>query len=207
MIYAYERVSTKKQNTARQDRVLRTALKDRGITIDKIYTDKMTGKTTEKREQLETLLKTVEPGDIVYCESISRLGRNLKDLIDIIERMTEKGVQVIILKEGIDTSNSTYKLLLAIFGGVAEMERETIQERVTQRIDQLKEDKKNGQINTKTGRWFGRDKITKENLPPTFPKYYKMMREKKITKVEMAKLLGIGRDTVYRWIKLYEQGN
>ena len=204
MIYAYERVSTRKQNTARQDRVLRTALKDRGITIDKIYTDKMTGKTTEKREQLETLLKTVEPGDIVYCESISRLGRNLKDLIEIIEHMTEKGVQVIILKEGIDTNNSTYKLLLAIFGGVAEMERETIQERVTQRIDQLKEDKKNGQINTKTGRWFGRDKITKENLPAVFPKYYKMMREKKITKVEMAKLLGIGRDTVYRWIKLYE---
>ena len=208
MIYAYERVSTKKQNTARQDRVLKNKLKERGISsIDKIFTDKMTGKTTEKEEQLETLLKTVEPGDIVYCESISRLGRNLKDLIEIIEHMTEKGVQVIILKEGIDTNNSTYKLLLAIFGGVAEMERETIQERVTQRIDQLKEDKENGEINTKTGKWFGREKLTKENLPATFPKYYNMMREKKITKVEMARLLGIGRDTVYRWIKLYEQDN
>lgn len=205
MIYAYERVSTKKQNTDRQDRVLKNILKDRGINnIDKIFQDKITGKTTDKRKQLETMLNTVQPGDIVYCESISRLGRNLKDLIEIIEHMTEKGVQVIIFKEGIDTSNSTYKLLLAIFGGVAEMERETIQERVTQRIDQLKEDKENGQINTKTGKWFGREKLTKENLPGAFPKYYKMMKDKKITKVEMAKLLGVGRDTVYRWIKLYE---
>ena len=207
MIYAYERVSTRKQNTERQDRVLRNILKDRGISINKIFQDKITGKTTEKRVQLEKMLNTVQPGDIVYCESISRLGRNLKDLIEIIEHMTEKGVQVIILKEGIDTNNSTYKLLLAIFGGVAEMERETIQERVTQRIDQLKDDKENGKINTKTGKWFGREKLTKENLPPVFPKYYNMMKAKKITKVEMAKLLGIGRDTVYRWIKLYEEDN
>ena len=207
MIYAYERVSTKKQNTERQDRVLRNILKDRGISIDKIFQDKITGKTTEKRVQLEKMLNTVQPGDIVYCESISRLGRNLKDLIEIIEHMTEKGVQVIILKEGIDTNNSTYKLLLAIFGGVAEMERETIQERVTQRIDQLKDDKENGKINTKTGKWFGREKLTKSDLPPVFPKYYNMMKAKKITKVEMAKLLGIGRDTVYRWIKLYEEDN
>lgn len=207
MIYAYERVSTKKQNTDRQDRVLKNILKDRGISIDKIFTDKITGKTKEKRVQLENMLNTVQPGDIVYCESISRLGRNLKDLIEIIEHMTEKGVQVIILKEGIDTNNSTYKLLLAIFGGVAEMERETIQERVTQRIDQLKDDKENGKINTKTGKWFGREKITKADLPGAFPKYYNMMKAKKITKVEMAKLLGIGRDTVYRWIKLYEEDN
>ena len=207
MIYAYERVSTRKQNTERQHRVLKNILKDRGISIDKIFQDKITGKTTEKRKQLETMLNTVQPGDIVYCESISRLGRNLKDLIEIIEHMTEKGVQVIILKEGIDTNNSTYKLLLAIFGGVAEMERETIQERVTQRIDQLKDDKENGKINTKTGKWFGREKLTKADLPPVFPKYYNMMKQKKITKVEMAKLLGIGRDTVYRWIKLYEEDN
>lgn len=207
MIYAYERVSTRKQNTERQDRVLKNILADRGINIDKIYQDKITGKTTEKRVQLETMLKTAQPGDIVYCESISRLGRNLKDLIEIIEQLTEKGVQVNILKEGIDTSNSTYKLLLAIFGGVAEMERETIQERVTQRIDQLKEDKAKGEINTKTGRWFGREKLKKEKLPQAFPKYYNMMKSKKITKVEMAKLLGVGRDTVYRWIKLYEMDN
>ncbi|WP_219721431.1 recombinase family protein, partial [Clostridioides difficile] len=60
---------------------------------------------------------------------------------------------------------NTYKLLLGIFGAVAEMERETIQERTQQKIDQLKEDKKNtGEINTKSGKWFGRQKVTKELL-------------------------------------------
>lgn len=206
MIYAYERVSTKKQNTDRQDRVLRDILADRGITtIDKIYTDKITGKSKDNREQLQALLDEATEGDTLYCESISRLGRNLKDLIEIIEQLVNNGVHVIILKEGIDTHNSTYKLLLAIFGGVAEMERETIQERVSQRIDQLKEDKENGEINTKTGKWFGREQKTVDDLPKDFFKYYDLMNNKTISKIEMAKLLGIGRATLYRWLNLYEQ--
>lgn len=204
-IYTYERVSTVKQNLERQDRVLKDRLKEMGITnIDKDYTDKLTGKNTD-RPNLEKMIKEAKKGDIVYCESISRLGRNLKDLIEIIEQLTNKGVRVSILKEGIDTNNSTYKLLLAIFGGVAEMERETIQERTQQRIDQLKEDKeKTGDINTKSGKWFGRQEKQVDDLPKDFKKYYDMNKNKQITKVEMAKLLGVGRATLYRWINLYE---
>lgn len=203
-IYTYERVSTVKQNLERQDRVLKDQLKNMGITkVDKDYTDKLTGKNTE-RPNLHKMIDKAKEGDIVYCESISRLGRNLKDLIDIIEKLTNKGVRVVILKEGIDTNNSTYKLLLAIFGGVAEMERETIQERTQQRIDQLKEDKENGQINTKSGKWFGRQEKQVSDLPKEFKKYYDMNKNKQISKVEMAKLLGVGRATLYRWIDLYE---
>lgn len=209
MIYAYERVSTTKQNTDRQHRVLKDVLADRGIgKVDKIFRDKMTGKNADKRVQLQKLLKVAKEGDIVYCESISRLGRNLKDLINIIEQLTEKGVHVVILKEGIETQNSTYKLLVAIFGGVAEMERETIQERIVQRVEQLKEDRdRTGEINTRTGKWFGRAKLSKQDLPKDFEKYYNMMNEGIITKVEMAKLLKVERCTVYRWIKVYEGTN
>lgn len=205
MIYTYERVSTVKQNLERQDRVLKDKLKDIGVTkINKEYTDKLTGKNTE-RPSLNELINDCKEGDIVYCESISRLGRNLKDLIDIIDTLVSKNTRVIILKEGIDTNNSTYKLLLAIFGGVAEMERETIQERTQQRIDQLKEDKeKTGEINTKSGKWFGRQEKQVDDLPKEFCKYYEMVNKKQITKVEMAKLLGVGRATLYRWINLYE---
>ena len=138
-------------------------------------------------------------GDTVYCESISRLGRSLKDLIDIIEQLVNKGVRVILVKEGIDTNSSTYKLLLAIFGGVAEMERETIQERVLQGVEKCK-----ATGETKTGRWFGREEKQVDDLPKDFKKYYDKMISKEITKVEMAKLLGCGRATVYRWIKIYE---
>ena len=112
-----------------------------GIKFDKEYIDKMTGKTKE-RPQLNKMIVEVSKGDTVYCESISRLGRSLKDLIDIIEQLVNKGVRVIVVKEGIDTTSSTYKLLLAVFGGVAEMERETIQERVIQGVEELRRHQK-----------------------------------------------------------------
>ena len=57
---------------------------------------------------------------------------------------------------------------------------------------------------TKTGRWFGREIKKVEDLPKDFQKYYRKMSNKEISKTEMAKLLGCGRATVYRWIELYE---
>ncbi|MCA0588516.1 recombinase family protein, partial [Clostridioides difficile] len=186
MIIGYERVSTRKQDNSRQERVL----ENEGIKFDKIYRDKVTGATKE-REALNRMLLEVNEGDTVYCESISRLGRNLKDLIDIIDTLVQKGVRVKILKEGIDTGNNTYKLLLGIFGAVAEMERETIQERTQQKIDQLKEDKKNtGEINTKSGKWFGRQKVTKELLETNkeFIKYYNKILDGSLKKNEVAKI-------------------
>lgn len=191
----YMRVSTKNQNTGRQE----SQLDKLGINFDKNYIDKMTGKTKE-RPALNKMLAEVREGDTVYCESISRLGRSLKDLIDIIESLTERGVRVIIVKEGIDTESSTYKLLLAVFGGVAEMERETTQERVIQGVERAKE---TGE--TKTGRWFGRKEITAEDLPKDFKRYYKKMQVGELSKVEVAKILGVARSTLYRWIDIYEE--
>lgn len=75
------------------------------------------------------------------------------------------------------------------------MERETIRERVIQGIEKCK-----ATGETKTGNWFGRKEKQVEELPKSFEKYYKQMHEKQITKVEMAKLLGCGRATLYRWI-------
>ena len=195
MIVKYLRVSTTKQDISRQDMQLDKLC----INFDKEYIDKITGKTKE-RPMLNKMIVELSDGDTVYCESISRLGRSLKDLIDIIEQLVNKGVRVIIVKEGIDTDSSTYKLLLAVFGGVAEMERETIQDRVIQGVEKCKA---TGQ--TKTGRWFGREEKQIDDLPKNFKKYYSKMINKEITKVEMAKLLGVGRATLYRWIKLFSE--
>ena len=194
MIVKYLRVSTIKQDVVRQD----MQLDKLGVKFDKEYVDKMTGKIKE-RPMLNKMIVELKEGDTIYCESISRLGRSLKDLIEIIDQLVNKGVRVVILKEGIDTSSNTYKLLLAIFGGVAEMERETIQERVIQGVEKCK-----ATGETKTGKWFGREEKTVEDLPKDFKKYYEKMINKESTKVEMAKLLGCGRATLYRWIKLYD---
>ena len=202
MIVRYLRVSTVNQEQTRQE----YQLDKLGIKFDRSYEEKITGKVKD-RPELNKMIFEVKKGDIVYCESISRLGRNLKDLIDIIEQLVNKGVRVIIVKEGIDTNSSTYKLLLAVFGGIAEMERETIQERTKQSIEALKEIKETtGEIKTKSGKWFGGQELTKDNLPKDFLKYYRQMQSKKINKVEMAKLLKCSRSTLYRWIDLYENG-
>lgn len=195
MIVSYMRVSTKHQEVGRQD----FKLEKLGIKFNKQYIDKITGKFKDNRPELNQMIVDTKEGDIVYCESISRLGRNLKDLIEIIEKLKEKGVRVVIVKEGIDTQTTTYKLLLGIFGAVAEMERETIQERVIEGVERCK-----ATGETKTGRWFGREEKTIDDLPKSFYKYYEQMENKQISKVEMAKLLGVGRATLYRWIKLYK---
>lgn len=194
MIASYVRVSTIKQDLTRQD----MQLDKLGIKFDKHYADKLTGKNTE-RPQLNKMLLELKKGDTLYCESISRLGRSLKDLIEITEQLVNKGVRVVIVKEGIDTNTNTYKLLLGIFGSVAEMERETIQERVIQGVEKCK-----ATGTTKTGKWFGRQELTLHDLPKEFKKYYGKWKAKEITAVEFAKLLKIGRATLYRWIKLYE---
>lgn len=198
MIVKYLRVSTKKQSEGRQE----LQLDKQGVKFDREYIDKMTGKTKD-RPQLNKMIVELKTGDTVYCESISRLGRNLQDLIEIIENLKAKGVRVVVLKEGIDTDSSTYKLLLAIFGGVAEMERDTIQERVLQGVERCKE---TGE--TKTGKWFGREEKTVEQLPKEFKRYYRRLKSKScdgdLTTTEMAKLLDCSRTTLYRWIALYE---
>jgi len=194
MIVTYVRVSTIKQDALRQE----IQLDKLGVRFDRHYTDKMSGKTAD-RPQLNKMLLEIKKGDTLYCESISRLGRSLKDLIEIIERLVAKGVRVVVLKEGIDTDTTTYKLLLGIFGSIGEMERDTIQERVIQGVEKCKETGI-----TKTGNWFGRQEVTSEDLTKEFKKYYDRWKSKDITAVEFAKLLNTSRATLYRWIKLYE---
>lgn len=205
MIVKYMRVSTNKQEQLRQD----FQLDKLGIKFDKSYEDKITGKCKD-RPELNKMMLELKAGDTIYCESISRLGRNLKDLIEIIEYFVDRDIRVVVIKEGIDTTSNTYKLLLAIFGGIAEMERESIKERTTQSIEVLRDIKeKTGEIKTKSGKWFGNPKKQVDDLPKEFLKYYRLLKKNggDRTAVEVAKILGVGRATLYRWIRLYEEGN
>lgn len=195
MIYKYERVSTNKQSVGRQEMILDKL----GVKFDRTYTDKTSGKSID-RPQLNQLKLDVINGDIIYVESISRLGRNVDDLRAICDFFNSKGVTVYFVKEGINTSGDGYKFILTILGAVAEMERETTVERVQQGVQRCKETGV-----TKTGKWFGRENKTVDDLPKDFKKYYIKMINKEISKVEMAKLLECGRATLYRWIELYEK--
>ena len=95
----YIRVSTKEQNTGRQYEDF-TA---KGITLDKVFEEKMSGKNTD-RPQLQAMLSYLREGDTLYVESFSRLARSTRDLLNIVSVLTEKGVSFVSLKENVDTN-------------------------------------------------------------------------------------------------------
>ena len=90
MRVAYKRVSTVVQNTARQLQ---------GIDVDKVFEDKVSGKNIDQRTQLKELLEFVRTGDSVIVHSMDRLGRNLQDLLAIVNTLTNKGVKVVFIKK------------------------------------------------------------------------------------------------------------
>ena len=92
-----------------------------GLTIKKKFIDKVSGKTAD-RPQLLKLKDTVKKGDNIYIESISRLGRNVDDLRQLVEFFVNKGVTVHFIKR-FTTNGNMYKFMLTILGAVAEMER------------------------------------------------------------------------------------
>ena len=116
--YGYCRVSSADQNENRQLDLM-DALK---IPHGNIFLDKQSGKNTA-RPGLQKLLVKVKRGDTVVVESVSRFARNTKDLLDLIDKLSAKGVEFVSQKEHIDTTTPTGKFMLTVFGAVAELER------------------------------------------------------------------------------------
>ena len=124
----YVRVSSVDQNDARQLD---------GLALDKIFTDKASGRDVH-RPQLQAMLSHVREGDHVYVHSMDRLSRSLKDLQEVVESLTARGVAVEFCKENLrferPGTNSGHtaaysKLLLQMLGAVGEFERALIRER------------------------------------------------------------------------------
>ena len=184
MMLGYIRVSTVEQNEERQTR----ALIEKGVSKENLYIDKQSGKNAD-REQLKALLAYCRKGDTVITESISRIARNTKDLLTIVEQLTNKGVDFVSLKECIDTSTPQGKFMLTVFGAMAELERESILERQREGIAIAKEQ----------GLYQGRQKmkVDRERLEAVVREW----RENKITAVEAMKRLEMKPNTFYRRVK------
>lgn len=191
MNFIYKRVSTERQDIRRQDEALQ------GVKADKVFEDKLTGKNTD-RPALNRLRLEAQEGDHVYCESISRLGRNVDDLRALVDEFRQKGIVIHFIKEGFNTGpgNNMFKFMLTILGAVAEMERELTVERVREGVSKAK---KHG---TRSGKPIGRPA---RELPSSFERYYNKWQAGDITAVEFAKLLEVSRGTLYNYIHHYEQ--
>ncbi len=128
----YIRVSTVQQNTVRQLD---------GIELDKVFVDKCSGSTTD-RVELQRLKEYVREGDTVVVHDISRLARDMKDLLGLIEFFNSKSVAVQFIKENMgfsaDKSNPMNELLLNLLGSVYQFERQMLLERQAEGIAKAK---------------------------------------------------------------------
>ena len=180
MKIGYIRVSTQEQNTIRQEVLMES------LGVDEVYIDRMSGKNTN-RPELQRMMEYVRRGDIVIVESISRFARNTRDLLELVERLTAKGVEFVSKKEAIDTTTPTGKFMLTIFGAVAELEREYILQRQREGIAIAKEQ----------GKYTGR----KVKQSPDFDRVVAQWRSGEITAVEAMRTLNMSKTTFYRRVK------
>jgi len=179
--YSYVRVSSLDQNPDRQLDAM-TAL---GIPSARIFIDRQSGKNTA-RPQLQKLLAKVQSGDTVVVESVSRFARNTRDLLELVEQLTSKGVEFVSQKEHIDTTTPTGKFMLTVFGAVAELERSYILQRQAEGIAAAQ----------RRGAHLGRPR---KKLPDNFGELVKAWERKQIS---LSKVLeqcgGICEATFYR---------
>ena len=185
MKVGYVRISTKEQNTARQDELMKS------LGVEKVYTDKMSGKSQE-RPELHRMMDFVREGDSLTVESISRFARNTRDLLDLTATLEEKKVQFVSKKENIDTNTPAGKFMLAVFGALAELERDNILERQAEGIAIAKTE----------GRMNGRPKKAVD----TFETVYLDVKAGKLSATAAAKQIGVSRSTWYRKAREYEEG-
>ena len=161
-IFGYARVSTEAQNLDRQI----DALKQYGV--DQIYNEKMTG-TRKDRPELAKLIDRMTEGDVVVIESLSRLGRST-------------------LKESIDTSTSTGKLLFTLMSAIAQFERDTIADRTREGLRAARA----------RGRMGGRPQIDHEAVR----KALKLYHTGQYSIREIEEMTGVKRSTLYRNLKI-----
>lgn len=184
MLLGYVRVSTVEQNEARQVEMLKNA----GVEEENLYIEKASGKNTN-REKLKELLAFVRKGDTVITESISRIARNTRDLLNIVDGLTTKGVNFISLKEAIDTTTPQGKFMLTVFAALAELERENILERQKEGVAIAKE----------AGLYKGR--VKKKIDREAFTAVVKLWRADEITATEAMRRLDLKPNTFYRRVK------
>ena len=176
----YIRVSTQEQNTLRQEVLMEQ------LGAEQVYIDKVSGKNTN-RPELHAMLDFVRKGDVVIVESISRFARNTKDLLELVEQLTSKGVEFVSQKEAIDTTTPTGKFMLTIFGAVAELEREYILQRQREGISLAKAQ----------GKYRGRRPIQ----PPDWLEIISQWEHGEITAAAAHKRLSMSRSTFYRKVR------
>ena len=176
MKVGYARVSTNDQSPSLQT----DSLKEEGC--EAIYQESMSGKS-RNRPELENAIKSLRKGDTLNVWRLDRLGRSLKDLVEIINDLEQRGIGFKSLTENIDTTSSTGKLIFHLFASLAEFERSLISERTMAGLAAARA----------RGRKGGRKpKLSEQHIK----KARAMLLDPEMTKAEVAKHFSVSRVTL-----------
>ena len=185
MVYGYARVSTADQNLDRQ----LDALRKHGI--DKLFCEKMSG-TKKNRPELDKMLNELSEGDTVVIESLSRLGRSVKNLSELMEYFNTKNIRLVSMKETIDTTSPTGRLLYTILASLAAFERDILVERTSEGLKAARA----------RGRVGGRPKTDAKAMQKALALY--QTKEYSIT--DITDLTGVSKSALYRALKERQSG-
>lgn len=177
MVIGYARVSTEQQNLDRQI----DALNQYGVEI--LFTEKMTG-TKKDRPELDKAKLKARAGDTVVVESLSRLGRSTKDLLNLVDEFDKADIQLVSLKESVDTKTPTGKLLLTVLSAICQFERDLTVQRTNEGL----------QAARARGRKGGRPKADAKAVDKAVKLYNAQTHSIK----EITAITGISQATLYR---------
>ncbi len=181
MDVGYVRVSTREQNPEMQEDALKAAGCGR-VFSERISTRK------EKRPELEAAMDYCREGDVLVVWRLDRLGRSIRELIELVGKLQERGVGFRSLQENIDTTTAGGKLVFHIFASLAEFERDLIRERTMAGLEAARA----------RGRSGGRPKALDEKKLQLASR---LMRSREMTIPEVCQAVGVGRTTLYRYLK------
>jgi DNA invertase Pin-like site-specific DNA recombinase len=180
-LIGYARVSTTGQDTATQE----AKLKAEGCTL--IRTETVSGGSRKGRDELASILDFIRPGDVLIVVKLDRLGRNTRDVLNLVHELEEKGASLRVLEPAIDTDGPMGRMVLTVLGMVAEMELGFIRDRQRAGIDAAKAN----------GVYKGR--------PVTFDRARIVaLRKEGMGATEIAKAVGCKRGNVYKALKAAE---
>jgi DNA invertase Pin-like site-specific DNA recombinase len=187
MRIGYGRVSTRDQNPDAQEDALKAAK------CDQIFVDKASGKLAS-RPELDKALIAAREGDEFVITKLDRLGRSLKNLIELSERLQEQGINLIVLDQAIDTSTPQGRMFFHILGAVAEFERALTAERTRDGLAAARA----------RGRVGGRKQALKPRQVKLAQEMYDELGDdgkRKHTVQDIANELGVARTTIYRYLE------
>lgn len=185
-MYGYTRVSTGEQNEALQ----RDALLEYGVSEQDIFAETISGAIApDQRPKLARLLEKLSPQDKLVVWKLDRLGRSALDMLQLDRTLQERQVKLISLTEGLDTNTPIGKFYYAILASLAQMERETIRQRVEAGLQAAK----------LRGKTLGRPK----KLRPDTIRQIQILKQAGESINNIVRSLNLGRTTVYRGLKIH----